>query len=117
MILELNELEVECIIGDLPDERNRLQKLVVDLKLVIPDDAAASDAIEDTVDYAGLADAVRSALVDAKCRMIERAAYLAAETAMRDGRVKSCEARVTKSGAIAGLGSASAVYSMVRGLS
>lgn len=114
MILELNGLEVECVIGEREDERNRLQRLLVDLRLVIPDAASETDALEDTIDYAELADAVRERLVAAKCRMIERAARLAAECAMRDPRVKSCEARVTKRGSVEHLASAVAVYSQVR---
>ena len=79
MKLELNGIEVECIIGEREDERNRLQTLSVDVVMEIPDDAAESDALEDTVDYAELTELIRSELVAAKCRMIERAAYLVAE--------------------------------------
>ena len=111
MKLELNGIEVECIIGEREDERNRLQTLSVDVAMEIPDDAAESDALEDTVDYAELTELIRSELVAAKCRMIERAAYLVAEVCRRDPRVRSVEARVTKSGAIPHLASASAVYS------
>lgn len=114
MILELKDILVDCVIGEREDERGRLQRLRVDLKLVIPDNAALTDALEDTVDYAELTAAVRKTLVKAECRMIERAAYLAAECAMRDKRVRSCEARVTKTGSVEHLGAATAVYSRVR---
>lgn len=112
MKLELNGIEVECVIGERADERDRLQRLRVDVALEIPDDAAETDALEDTVDYAELTELVRATLVEAKCRMIERAARLVAETARRDPRVKSVVARVTKSGAISHLESASAVFSL-----
>lgn len=45
MKLELNGIEVECIIGEREDERNRLQTLRVDVALDIPDDAAETDAL------------------------------------------------------------------------
>ena len=112
MKLELNGIDVDCVIGEREDERNRLQRLRVDVVLEIPDDAAETDALEDTVDYAELTETIRAELVAAKCRMIERAARLVAEVCKRDPRVRSVEARVTKSGAIAHLASASAVFAL-----
>ena len=48
--LELRGLEVECIIGDLPEERGREQRLLVDVSLGCDLAAAgASDALCDTV--------------------------------------------------------------------
>ena len=108
MKLELNGIEVECIIGEREDERNRLQTLLVDVALDIPDDAAETDALEDTVDYAELTETIRAELVAAKCRMIERAAYLVAKACRRDPRVRTATVRVTKSGAIPHLSSATA---------
>lgn len=112
MRLELNNIEVDCVIGERADERDRLQRLRVDVSLEIPEDAAESDALEDTVDYAELTELVRTTLVEAKCRMIERAARLVAEVCRRDPRVRSAEVRVTKSGAVPHLESASAVFTL-----
>jgi len=114
MWLELDDIGVDCIIGDLPDERNRTQHLRVDLRLELPDDAADTDALEDTVDYVELTEAVRRSLVEAKCRLIERAARLAAETAMSDQRVRAVEAKVLKSGIVPGLASASVIFKLER---
>lgn len=108
MVLELNDLSVDCVIGDLPDERTRLQRLRIDLALTLDDACAtASDDLADTVDYAALADRVRAVLVAAECRMVERAAQLVLETCRADGKVRHARVKVTKSGAIPGLGSAS----------
>lgn len=112
MKLELNGIEVECVIGEREDERDRLQTLRVDVVMEIPDDAAETDALEDTVDYAELTETIRAELVAAKCKMIERAAYLVATMCKRDPRVRAVTARVTKSGAIPHLSSASAVFSL-----
>ena len=108
MKLELNSISLECIIGERPDERQRLQPLQVDVELEIPDDAAESDELSDTVEYAALAGNIRAALVAAKCRMIERAAKVAADVCMAGGKVLSAKVKVTKTGAVPGLGSASA---------
>ena len=51
--LKLNGIEVECIIGDQPEERESEQRLLVDVALDIDlADAAESDRLDDTVDYA-----------------------------------------------------------------
>ena len=51
--LKINGIEVECVLGDLPEERTREQKIQVDVSLELDLEAAsASDSIDDTVDYA-----------------------------------------------------------------
>ena len=111
MILELTGVEVDCIIGDRPDERERAQRLTVDVRLEIGDAAAASDELADTVDYAALTARIRAALAAAKCRMIERAAKVVCDLCLEAAPVRTAAVRVTKAGAVAHLGSASAVFS------
>jgi dihydroneopterin aldolase len=114
MTLELNSLSVDCVIGELPEERVKLQTLLLDVALEIPDAASMSDELADTVDYAALAGNIRAALVAAKCRMIERAAKVAADVCMAEGKVFSARVKVTKSGAVEGLASASATVALSR---
>lgn len=109
MRLRLDGLEVDCVIGDLPEERGRPQRLLVDVELEVPDEAAESDEIADAVDYAALAESIRSALVDAKCRLIERAAKVVRDVCLADPRVGAARASVTKAGAVPHLASATAV--------
>ena len=110
MLLELNGIDVECIIGDRPDERERAQRLSVDVALEIGDAAAESDELADTVDYARLSVRIREALAVAKCRMIERAAKVACDICMADPKVASARVKVVKCGAVPHLISASATY-------
>lgn len=114
MKLRLCGIEVDCVIGDLPEERTRLQRLRVDAELTVPDVASSSDDLADTADYAAVAERLRSALVAAECRMIERAAKVAAEACLLDAKVESATVTVVKSGAIKGLDSASAEWTAVR---
>ena len=109
MRLELNGIDVACIIGERPDERTRPQRLRVDVVLTIGDRAAETDDLADTVDYAALTDEIRAALVAAKCRMIERAARVVRDLCLANAKVSAAEVRVTKSGAVAHLESAAAV--------
>ena len=112
MILELNGVEVDCIIGDRSDERERAQRLMVDVRLEIGDAAATSDELSDTVDDAALTARIRAALVAAKCRMIERAAKVVCDLCLEDSKVNAAHVKVTKAGAVAHLASASAVYAV-----
>lgn len=114
MTLELNGIDVDCIIGERADERIRLQRLMVDLRLEVDDAAAASDSLSDAVDYAVLAGRVREALVEAKCMMIERAAKTVCDICMMDEKVFAATVRVTKSGTVPHLVSATAAYSAHR---
>jgi dihydroneopterin aldolase len=109
MKLKLNSLKVSCIIGDLPEERIREQVLSVDVSLTVPDRAAESDELGDTVDYAVLARRISDALAAAKCRMIERAAKVVADVCLAEPLVEAVEVRVVKSGAVENLASAEAV--------
>ena len=109
MKLELNGIDVDCIIGERPDERTRTQRLRVDVALTIGDTAAETDELADTVDYAVLTEEIRTALVAAKCKMIERAAKVVCDLCLKDAKVSAAKVRVTKSGAIEHLESASAV--------
>ena len=110
MKLKLNGIEVACVIGERPDERTRVQRLRVDVELTVPDRAAETDELGDTVDYAGLAEKIRAALTAAKCKMIERAAKVVYDVCREDGKVGAAVVTVTKSGAVPGLESASVVY-------
>ena len=110
MILRLEGLEVDCVIGERADERNRLQRLVVAAELTVPDRAAGTDDLADTVDYAALADRISSALVSAKCRLVERAAKVVYDICRESPQVESARVSVTKAGSVPGLASATATY-------
>jgi dihydroneopterin aldolase len=102
--LELCGLDVACIIGDRPEERLREQRLTVDVALTLDlSAAAASDELGDTVDYVALAEAVRAALRQARCRMIECAADRVARVCLADARVEGVRVRIEKPGVIPGL--------------
>ena len=109
MKLELNGIDVDCIIGERPDERTCLQRLRIDVVLTIGERAAETDELADTVDYAALTERIRAALVAAKCRMIERAAKAVCDLCLADAKVSAAKVRVVKSGAIEHLESAAAV--------
>ena len=114
MKLELNGIDVDCIIGERPDERTRTQRLRVDVVLTIDDKAAETDELADMVDYAALTEEIRTALVEAKCKMIERAAKIVCDFCLKDAKVSAAKVRVTKSGVIEHLESAAAIIEVAK---
>ena len=113
--LRLNGIEVACVIGDLPEERQREQRLVVDATLELDlSAAAAGDALSDTVDYAALTRRIRERLRGAKCRLVERAAALALEECLADSRVTRATVSVRKADCVPSLASAEVVFSRRR---
>ena len=114
-LLRLDGIEVSCIIGDRPEERLDEQRLAVDAALELDlSAAAASDALADTVDYAGLAHRIQASLKAARCRLIERAASLVLDECLADGRVARATATVRKSGCVPGLAAAEVTVSRTR---
>lgn len=109
MTLKLNGIDVDCIIGERPDERTRLQTLRIDVELDIDGRAAETDELSDTVDYAALASRIREALSAAQCRMIERAAKVVRDVCLAEPLVRGARVRVVKSGAVPHLESAEVV--------
>lgn len=101
----LEGLRVECIVGDLPHERTFPQELFLDLELRcgrLP--ATATDALADTVDYVTVAKTVRDTLIAARCRMIERAAQLAADACLAaDPRIQAVRVTLRKPHALPGV--------------
>jgi len=113
MKLKVNGIEVDCILGDLPEERERVQKILVDLEIDFYTVADITDELDDTIDYVFIAKKVSAALVEAKCRMLERAARIVAETVMSVTDAHSVKAAVTKFGAVPGIRSATAVFEIL----
>ena len=106
-VLKLNGITVDCILGDLPEEREKEQQVLVDVVLEMDlQDAALSDSLDDTVDYAILVGDIREALEEAKCRLLERAADVVADVCLSDPRVERVTVCVRKFGTVKGLGSA-----------
>lgn len=101
--IHLERLEVACIIGVHPHERERPQPLLV--WLAFPWDfsrAASGEALENTVDYAAVAGAVRDFAVAGKFRLLETLARgLAQHLGERFG-LESLELRLQKPQALEG---------------
>lgn len=110
MKLLLEDLRFDCIIGELPDERVRLQSLRIDAELTVPDTAGETDELADTVDYAALAQTIVASLREARPRTLERAARLAGALALAHPQTLHVRVKAVKFGAVPNLKSAAAVW-------
>ena len=105
--LAIENLRVRCVVGDLPEERERESELRVDVRMECPARAAAlADDLACTVDYAAVALRISEALREAKCRLLERAAEIAAGVCLSHARVESVKVRVSKASPVPGVGAA-----------
>lgn len=71
----VRDLEVFCVIGVRPHEREREQVITLDLAIDYDvGDAIATDTVDDVVDYSAVADMVREHLRDRSYGLLESAA-------------------------------------------
>jgi len=102
--LELCGVEVSCVIGEQPFEREKEQRLVLDVALTLDFSAvAASDQLADTVDYVEVLEKIRQTLQAGRCQMLESAAERVARVCLEDPRIREVHVRIEKLGIIPGL--------------
>lgn len=90
-------LQESGIHGVLPEERTRAQPFEVDVELSVDlAPAGASDALDDTVDYARVADAVSRIVREESYQLLERLATRIAEECRVDDRVLAVTVTVRK---------------------
>lgn len=97
----LEGLEIECIVGIYPFEREKEQVLMVDLE--IDRDfaaAAASDAVEDTVDYVALAALLTELAQRRKYKLLETFAEEAAAALIKEFGARRALVKIMKPGAV-----------------
>lgn len=98
--IRIEGIEVRCVVGVYPEERLRTQRLLVDLELGLSlDEAARSERVRDSVDYAALVSQVVFLLDVCEFRMLETAAmtilrYVLAPPAPGGRRAQVDEARI-----------------------
>ncbi len=98
----LHDLEVECIVGIHPHERENTQYVFVDIELDSDfSQAAISDAIHDAIDYTAVATRVTTLLQERKFQLLE--AMVEAVAAMLlafDFRITAVRVEIRKPAAV-----------------
>lgn len=102
-IIFLTGLTTDCIIGIWDWERRVRQKVVVDLEMAADiRRAAASDAIEDTLDYKQVAKRLLQFVGDSQYQLVETLAERIARLVVTEFDVPWVRVRLNKQGAIRG---------------
>jgi dihydroneopterin aldolase len=102
-VIFLSGLTTECIIGIWDWERRVKQKLVIDLEMGADiRRAAASDAIEDTLDYKRVAKRLLGFVGDSQFQLVETLAEHIARIVVTEFDVPWVKVRLNKQGAIRG---------------
>ena len=102
-IIFLRGLEVECLIGFIDWERRIRQKVVIDFEM--PADcrrAAASDAVEDTLDYKRVAKRIIAFVGASEFQLVETLAHRTALLILEEFGIEWIRISINKPGAIRG---------------
>jgi 7,8-dihydroneopterin aldolase/epimerase/oxygenase len=100
-IVYLRDLKIECIVGIYEWERRVKQTIVLDLDMGADiKRAAASDRIEDTLDYKSVAKRLIEFVGASQFQLVETLAEKIAELVLNEFRVPWVRVRVNKRGAV-----------------
>lgn len=102
-IIFLHGLRVECVIGVWEWERRIKQKVEIDLDMAADiRRAAATDQLEDTLNYKAIAKKVISHVENSEYQLVETMAENVADILISDFRIPWCRVRINKGGAVRG---------------
>jgi len=102
-VIFLSGLTTECIIGIWDWERRVKQKIVIDLEMAADvRKAAASDAIEDTLDYKRVAKRLLAFVSESQFQLVETLSERVAQVVVTEFDVPWVKVRLNKQGAIRG---------------
>ena len=97
----INNLRLRCIIGINPEERVNRQDVVINIRVTNDNrPAAASDSIEDAVNYRSISKDVISLVEGSEFLLVERMAEEIAKTALKDPKADGVYVEVLKPGAV-----------------
>lgn len=99
----LSALTVECIVGIWEWERRVKQTVIIDLEMAADiRKAAATDSIEDTIDYKKVAKRLLAFVGDSQFHLVETLAERIAQVVVVEFGVQWVKVRLNKQGAIRG---------------
>lgn len=97
----IQALEVFCIIGTLPRERKKKQKIVIDVEFPAPiRKAATRDDLRDAINYRKIADRITAFISTSRFYLIETLAERLARALLLEFKLRSVTLRVSKPNAI-----------------
>ncbi len=101
----LSSLSVDCIVGIWEWERRIKQTVIVDLEMAADiRKAAATDRIEDTIDYKRVCDRLRAFVAESQFKLAETLAERTAAFLLAEFSLSWVRLTIRKPGALAGIG-------------
>ena len=98
----INDLILPCTIGVFDFERKNKQNVIINIALHLDvSKAGKTDAIEDTVNYQDIVNAVSKKVETSKYHLLEALAEMIAAICLKDKRVKQAHVKIEKPKAIA----------------
>ena len=102
-IIYLHDLKIDCVIGIWDWERRIKQRIIIDLDMACDiRRAAASDHIDDTLNYKAVAKRLLSYVGESEFRLVETLAENVARVVREEFHVPWVRVRVNKKGAVRG---------------
>ena len=102
-IIFLKDLKIETVIGIYDWEREIKQNVVIDLEMATDiARAAASDAIEDTLDYKAVAKRLIAFVGESEFQLVETLTERIADIILNEFKVPWVKVRLNKEGAVRG---------------
>ena len=103
-IIYLNDLRIETTIGIYDWERRTRQTVILDIEMGADiSKAAASDNIEDTLDYKAVAKRVMAFVGESEFGLVETLAERIADILLNEFSIPWCRLRLNKQGAVKGV--------------
>lgn len=97
----ISDLRVDTVIGTLPEERNKIQTLLINLELYLPlQKAGKSDDLFDSVDYWQIESKIIEMGEKSKFFLIERFAEEIADICLKEELISKIKVDVAKPGAL-----------------
>jgi dihydroneopterin aldolase len=101
----LSSISVDCIVGVWAWERQVRQTVILDLEMAADiRRAAASDRIEDTIDYKRVSERMRAFVAESQFQLVETLAERTAAFLLEEFGLRWVRLTVRKPGALAGIG-------------
>lgn len=99
----LSGLKVDCIVGVWAWERQVKQTVVLDIEMAVDiRRAAASDKLEDTLDYKNVSKRLLGFIGDSQFQLVETLTERVAELIIKEFKVSWVKVRLNKQGALRG---------------
>ena len=95
--IQLRGLRVVCIVGVLPEERERPQPIELDIDIYTDlSTAGRSDDLTDTVDYGAVAQAAAKTCLSSQAQLLEHLAQLIADDLLESTQVSVVDITIKK---------------------